>query len=73
LSAVPKPFFESKTLWVNGLTLTAAIITALTNSELIANNPQLFAWLSAALAGVNLVLRFLTTTAVSLFAPRNFR
>lgn len=47
----------SKTLWVNGLTFTASLLVAVTTSA----EP---AWAVSALAGVNMVLRYLTKEPV---------
>lgn len=55
---------KSKTLWVNLLTLAAAVIAAASGQDWIAQNPQVTAVLGAVLGGVNIVLRFLTSEPI---------
>lgn len=57
--------FKSKTLIVNWAALVAATLTLWTNSELVAQYPDIAGALVAALAGVNLVLRWVTTLPLS--------
>jgi len=56
--------FASKTLWVNGLTLAAVVLTALVDHSLITENPAVLASLTMGLSAVNMVLRFLTNKPV---------
>lgn len=51
---------KSKTLVVNWAALVAATLTLWTNSEVIAQYPEVVAAMGSVLAGVNIVLRFLT-------------
>ncbi len=53
--------FKSKTLIVNWAALVAATLTLWTNSELVQQYPDIAGALVAALAGVNIVLRWLTS------------
>lgn len=55
-----KPWYTSKTLVVNLLSLVAALLVAALGQAWVAGNPALAAWLAAALAFVNLVLRTIT-------------
>jgi len=56
-----KPWYESKTLWVNVLALLAIVIGTLTQwPELTSVYPQL----TTALAIVNMLLRFATYEAI---------
>jgi len=56
--------FSSKTLWVNGLTLAAVVLTALVDHQLIVENPAVLAALTMGLSAVNMVLRFVTSQPV---------
>lgn len=57
--------FASKTLWINGLTIAGVIITALVNHELITQNPGVMSALTIALSGINMILRFISGTSIS--------
>ena len=54
----------SKTLWFNGLSLAAAIITVLVDHQLILQYPAVVAGLTMAASAVNMVLRYFTTKPV---------
>lgn len=56
---------RSKTLIVNWGVLIASTLTVWTNSELIAQHPDVMATLVSALAAINIVLRYLTTLPLS--------
>lgn len=53
---------SSKTLWVNGLSIAAVVITALTSHELIVEHPAVMSGLTVALSAINMGLRFLTNS-----------
>lgn len=56
-----KPWYESKTLWFNVFALLAVVVGALTQwPELADIAPQL----TAALAIINMILRFMTYEAI---------
>ena len=55
-----KPFWKSKMVWINGLTLLAGVIGYVAGQEVISNNVELVAMLVALQGGVNVVLRFFT-------------
>lgn len=55
-----KPFWQSKLIWVNGLTLVAGIVGYVAGHDLIADNATLIAGLIAFQGLVNTVLRFTT-------------
>jgi hypothetical protein len=55
-----KPFYKSKTIWVNALTLLAGTVGFWAGHELIANNTALIAGLVAFQGLVNTVLRFVS-------------
>ena len=58
LESSEKNPLKSKTLWVNGLTLVVGILALVQGVA----SPE---WLIPALAGVNIVLRFLTTGGIT--------
>ena len=49
-----KPWYLSKTLWVNGLTSAVAILTTIGGSDIIAQNPKLAAGVVAVI-GLSLI------------------
>lgn len=57
--------FKSKTLIVNWLTLVASTLVLWTNSDLVAQYPDIAAGMVSVLAGVNLVLRWGTSLPLS--------
>jgi len=59
-----KPIQSSKTFWVNLLVVAAAGITGMMGSDVVANNPEVLSYMVAAVGGVNIVLRFFTSSAV---------
>ena len=54
----------SKTVIVNALVLIAGFGTYVIDHNLIVNNPDVVALIGLAVSGVNLVLRYLTTSAM---------
>lgn len=60
-----KNFLFSRTVWVNGLTVAAGLLTFFQNHELIVSNPDVVAILGIALGVVNVGLRFLTDKGVT--------
>lgn len=54
-----KPWYQSKTVWINALTLAALIISTMMQWPEL---QQYATYLTYALAIVNLVLRFITNT-----------
>ena len=59
-----KKWYLSKTVWVNFLTMVAAVVTAAYNSEFIAEYPQAVAALAAVVSSVNIALRFVTDSPI---------
>lgn len=59
-----KPWFLSKVLIVNGLTLAGGLLATLAGSDLIAANPQVAAGIASAIAAVNIGLRFITSLPI---------
>lgn len=57
---------SSRTIAVNILTLVVAAAAAVAGTDVIKEYPQYAAILTAAIAGVNIVLRFLTTQPIKL-------
>lgn len=60
-----KSVFASKTVWFNILTLAATAIAALAGSEIVMENPALASAALVASSVVNLGLRLLSSTAVT--------
>ncbi len=58
LDSAEKNPLKSKTLWINGLTLVAGVLALVQGVA----SPE---WLIPALAGVNIILRFLTTGGIT--------
>lgn len=56
-----KPWYKSRTLWVNALSLLAVIIVSVTAWPEV---QQYGAQMATALAVVNMILRFMTTQAI---------
>ncbi|MHC4370206.1 MAG: hypothetical protein ACYSW8_21550 [Planctomycetota bacterium] len=61
-----KRLFRSKTFWVNLFAGAGSVIAAITNSEMLADNPEVAAYGATGLAVVNLILRFMTKEPVKL-------
>lgn len=55
---------KSKTLIINWGTFVATTLTLWMNSEALINHPEIAAALAPVLAGVNVVLRWLTTDSL---------
>ena len=60
-----KPFYQSKTLALNAITLLLAVIS-ITEPEMLGIKPETLLWISSVL---NIILRLITTGAVSFTAP----
>lgn len=59
-----KRWFQSKTVWVNGLTVLAGTIGYLAGHDLIQDNASFLALLVAVQGGVNVILRFVTVKPI---------
>jgi len=59
-----KKIWQSRTIWVNAVTLLAGVIGFIAGHELIADNASLVSLLVAVQGGVNVLLRFLTWKAI---------
>lgn len=72
-----KPWFKSKVVWVNTLTLAASILTIIATSELLAKYPELVVGITGiAIPIINVFLRWLTdgpitsvTTSMDMLRP----
>lgn len=60
-----KSVLASKTVWVNILSLVAISLTAVADSSIITENPALVGGVAVAISVVNLLLRLVTKTAIS--------
>lgn len=56
-----KPWYTSKTLWIQGLTITAAVLTYVSGVDL---PPTAVIVIGSVLAGVNTAVRLITTQPV---------
>lgn len=59
-----KPWYRSKTLWVNVLVLLAAVLHAAGGVEWVSKSPHAAEGVAAMLALVNLALRMVTGKAI---------
>lgn len=66
MPANPKPWYKSKTLWLQALTIAAAALTALAGQTLIAEHPILAPLTLAILAAINAALRCITEKPLTL-------
>ena len=55
-----KPWYKSKTIWLNTITAGIAVLTALQGQQIVADNPKASALVLAGLSGLNIALRFVT-------------
>lgn len=59
-----KKWYQSKTLWVNVLTLVAGTVGYIAGHDLIADHSSVVALLVAIQGGVNVALRFVTVKPI---------
>lgn len=55
-----KKWYQSKTIWINALTLIGSGLAAITSGDLISENPEIAAVVSGAVALINIILRKIT-------------
>ena len=62
-----KPFWQSKTMWINGLTVLAMILAFVVDTQMAGGLPFELdsAWLVLILGIVNILLRFVTNQPIS--------
>jgi hypothetical protein len=61
-----KNFLKSKTIWVNVLTIIGGAIVFVQDNSLFTENPDIVAVLGGVLALVNVGLRFLTDSGITI-------
>lgn len=61
---VAKPWYLSRTVWVNLLTTVVGVVGYLAGSDFIAQNPALVAALTSGLGVLNVILRLVTGSPV---------
>ncbi|GAF79539.1 unnamed protein product [marine sediment metagenome] len=61
-----KPVTKSKTFWVNACVLLVAGVVGMQNCEVVVNYPELVTYFVGIVGAVNVVLRFLTNSPVTL-------
>ena len=59
-----KSIFKSKTIWANLIGGAVALLAAVTNSDLVAANPEYAAYAATGMAVLNLLLRLVTKEPV---------
>lgn len=59
-----KPWWQSRTHWLNLVTLMVTLFTAVLNPDFVKQNPQLAAAIGSAIAFANIVLRNLTSAPI---------
>jgi hypothetical protein len=59
-----KKWWQSKTVIVNVLTATVAVLTTLSDQQIIADHPTAAGLILADLSGVNVALRFITVLPI---------
>lgn len=64
-----KLWYQSKTVIINSVLLIVGVLNVLTESPLIQQSPKVLAGVLAAVAALNLVLRFVTSTALVTKTP----
>lgn len=71
----PKLWYESKTLWINGLTVAASILGFLIDTQTAGGLPFDLdpRWVAIALGIVNIILRSVTNQGVSRSGARRLR
>ena len=60
-----KKWYQSKTIWVNVLAFIVSSLTALTNGDWVADNPEAAAIAGGVIAAINIVLRKITDKGIS--------
>jgi hypothetical protein len=60
-----KKWYQSKTIWINVLAFIVSSLTALTNGDLIADNPEVAAIVGGIVAAINIVLRKITKEEIN--------
>lgn len=67
----PKVWYESKTLWINGLTVLAMILSFVIDAQMTGGLPLDLdpRWISLALGVVNILLRSVTNQPVTRSRP----
>lgn len=60
----PKSVYASKTVWFNILSIAAVALTAVSNSEVIADYPVVAGGVAVGISVVNVLLRLVTRTPI---------
>lgn len=59
-----KGLLKSKTFWVNAITLSISLATALQGADFVVANPEIVAAIGVAVSALNIVLRLITKVPV---------
>ena len=68
-----KAFWQSKTFWLNLLTLLVAVLTAILGLDFVKEYPQIVTGIVSIVSVLNMVLRFLTTEPITVNGERVLR
>ena len=63
-SSASKPWWKSRTMVVNILTAAVAVITLVSQEELLLENPRIAGYVTIGLAVANVALRLVTDTGI---------
>jgi len=64
MSDQSKSVYESKTVWFNVLSIAAVALTAVSNSEVIADYPVVAGGVAVGISIVNVLLRLVTNKSI---------
>ena len=64
MAAKTKSWWQSKTIWINSITAATATLTVLAGQQIVTDHPAIAAGLVAALGGLNIALRIITSLPV---------
>ena len=65
VTPVAKPWYMSKTMWLNLLTAVVGVVGYMAGSDLIAQNPALVAAFVSAQGVLNVILRLVTGKSIA--------
>ncbi len=63
-SSASKPWWKSRTMVVNILTAAVAVLTLVSQEELLLENPRIAGYVTIGLAVANVALRLITDTGI---------
>jgi hypothetical protein len=60
----PKPWYESRMIWLNTLTAAVAVLVTLGDQSIISDSPKASGAILGAISVLNVVLRFITVAPI---------